>query len=79
MGRISWDEAAEISGQMGEESNHQGKRLKAKDKLQGTDIIVFSTWCGKCEFENLEPNFGPCAFCKNRYQATPTHYKRRRA
>lgn len=78
MGRISWDEAVEISGQMRERNDCQGKRLKAKDKLPGTDIIVFSTWCGKCEFENLKPNFGPCAFCKNRDQVTPTHYKRRR-
>ncbi len=76
MGRISWDEAAEISGQMGEESNHRGKRLKTKDELGG-GIIVFSIWCHKCEFENLKPNFGPCAFCKNRVHATPTHYRRK--
>lgn len=78
MGRISWTKAAEISEEMGRQSTHRGKRLKAKDKLPGTDIIVFSTWCAKCEFENLEPGFGPCAFCKNRDQVTPTHYKRRR-
>lgn len=55
----------------------QGSRLKAKDNLGGTDIIVFSVWCHKCAFEKLMPNVGPCAFCKNRPQITPTHYRRK--
>lgn len=55
----------------------QGSRLKAKDNLGGTGIIVFSVWCHKCAFEKLLPNVGPCAFCKNRPQVTPTHYRRK--
>lgn len=51
--------------------------MKTKDKLKGTDIIVFSDWCNKCDFEKLDPNVGPCAFCKNRPQVTPTHYRRK--
>lgn len=78
MGRISWDEAAEISEQMRDQEKNRGRRLKTKDKLKGTDIVVRNSWCSKCAFEELDPNVGPCAFCKNRPQITPTHYKRRR-
>lgn len=53
-------------------------RLKTKVKLGEYAPTVFSKWCHKCAFEKLAPNVGPCAFCKNRPQITPTHYKRRR-
>ena len=77
MGRIIWPKEVEVSGQMSEQGKSRGSRLKAKDKLRGTDIIVFSDWCHKCAFEKLAPNVGPCAFCKNRPQITPTHYRRK--
>lgn len=55
----------------------QGDRLKTKAQILGTGCIAFNKWCYKCAFEKLAPNIGPCAFCKNRPQSTPTHYRRK--
>ena len=50
---------------------------RAKTRIPGTDFIALNNWCHKCAFEKLAPNVGPCAFCKNRPQITPTHYRRK--
>ncbi len=78
MGRISWEKAAKISEQMGDQGMNQSNRLKAKAKIPGTDCITLNKWCDKCAFEKSARNVGPCAFCRTRPQITPTHYKRRK-
>lgn len=78
MGRISWEKGVEVSGQMSDQGKSRGSITeRAKARIPGTDCFRLNDWCHKCAFEKLLPNVGPCAFCKNRPQITPTHYRRK--
>ena len=44
---------------------------------KAAEIYAKMKWYKKCAFGGRPHSAMPCAFCKNRPQITPTHYRRK--